>query len=104
MQLKSLALTALVIAVIWYWLKSRELKDLALIAARGYCRDLSLNLLDETVVLRSVRLQRNEYGGLSLRRRYGFDFTATGEERYQGEVILLGRRLESVKLPPHRMD
>ncbi len=104
MQLRSIALTAAVVAVVWYWLKSRELKELALRSAANYCDKLSLTLLDQTVVLRALGLRRNTHGRLCIFRRYEFDFSSTGEDRYQGSVTLLGRRVEAIRLQAHRID
>jgi len=104
MQLKSIALTAGIIAVVWYWLKSREIKDVALQAAAKYCKQLDLALLDQTVVLKSLRLSRNKAGNVCLRRRYQFDFTSTGQERYQGTLIINGLVVEQITLAPHRIE
>ena len=104
MQLKSIALTAGIIAVVWYWLKSREIKDVALRAAVKYCEQLELALLDQTVVLKSLRLSRNKTGNICFRRRYQFDFTSTGQERYQGTLIINGFVVEQITLAPHRIE
>jgi len=104
MSLRSILLTGLVIAGVWYWLRSRELKDVALRAASKYCASLDLELLDQTVVFRGLGLQREASGSLRIRRRYHFDFTSTGEDRYQGELVLLGRKVEKISLQPHRID
>ncbi len=104
MSLRSLLLTALVIAAGWYWLQSRELKELALRRAARYCDDLGVSLLDQTVVLKSLGFGRNARGTMCLRRRYEFDFTSTGEQRYQGEIRLLGKQVEAISLQPHRID
>lgn len=104
MQLRSIALTALVALLVWYWLKSREVKELALRSAARYCRDLDLSLLDQTVALKSVRLARDSRGKYAIARTYNFDFSSNGEDRYQGSIVMLGRRSESIKLAPHRID
>lgn len=41
---------------------------------------------------------RNDFGSLQLRRRYGFEFTSTGEQRYQGLIELSGQRLQRIEL------
>jgi hypothetical protein len=104
MTLRSIFLTALIIGICWYWLKSRELKDLALRAAAQRCASLGLELLDQSVVLRGLKPVRTRSGSLTLYRRYLFDFSSTGEQRYQGEVVLLGNRVDKITLAPHRVD
>ena len=104
MSLRSIFLTALVFLGVVYWLRARDLKQLAFIEASKYCKNLDLALLDESVALKSLRPARNSKGRLLLSRVYQFDFTANGEDRYQGEIILVGKQVLQVKLPPHRID
>lgn len=104
MQLRSIALTALIAGVVWYWLKSREIKEVALQRAARYCQELDLTLLDQTVALKSLRFKRDAGGQLRIARCYHFDFTSNGEDRYQGKVSMLGLRCEQIQLAPHRID
>ena len=39
---------------------------------------------------------------MRVRRRWQFEFSVTGGERYTGTVITLGMRILSFELPPHR--
>lgn len=103
MSLNSLFLTALIGFGVWYWIKSRDLKEFAYKRAQAACKKLDLQLLDQAVALKSVRPVRSAKGHLQLRRVYGFDFSSSGEDRYQGEVIILGNRLDEVKFAPHRI-
>jgi len=50
------------------------------------------------MVLRGVWPARDEGGSLKIRRRYGFEFTSTGQARYQGTIILLGHVLKNLEL------
>jgi hypothetical protein len=104
MSLRSIFLTALVFLGVTYWLRARDLKQLALIEATKYCKNLDLALLDESVALRGLKPARNSEGRLQLTRLYEFDFTSTGENRYQGEIILAGKKVLHIKLAPHRID
>ncbi len=104
MSLSSIGLIALLIGCAYYWLQSRELKDYAFKAAVKHCKALDLDVLDQAVALKGLSLQRNARGAMAIQRRYGFDFTSTGEDRYQGEVIMLGRFIDTVKLAPHRLN
>lgn len=104
MSLRSIFLTALVFLGVVYWLRARDLKQLALNEASKHCKDLDLTLLDESVVLRSIKPVRNTLGKLCLSRTYQFDFTSNGENRYQGEISLSGKQVLRIQLPPHRID
>jgi hypothetical protein len=104
MSLRSIFLTVLVFCAAWYWLRARELKDHILKYAARHCDDLSLKLLDESVVLKELKPHKSIKGGLCLKRRYMFEFTSTGEDRYQGEIIIIGRHIQEVKLETHRVQ
>ena len=104
MSLRSILLTALVIFGVMYWLRARDLKQLALNAACRHCESLNLLLLDESVVLKSLKWIRNDQGQAGLARCYQFEFTVNCRERYTGEIILHRRRVLQIKLPPHRID
>ena len=51
---------------------------------------MDLQLLDESVALRALWFKRSPDGQLRW-RSYNFDFTSTGDDRYQGRIILLGK-------------
>lgn len=84
-----------------YWWRSRHFRDYALKLAARRCEELELQLLDQSVVLRGMELKRDDEDRLVLRRRYQFEFTSTGQERYLGWVILRGWRLEEIDMEPH---
>jgi hypothetical protein len=70
-------------------LRSRErVRDVALAA----CRRAGVQLLDDTVELVRVRVQRDARGRLALQREYRFEFTIDGDRRRRGWVTLLGRQ------------
>jgi len=104
MSLRSIFLTVLVFCVAWYWLRARELKDHILKYAARHCDELSLKLLDESVVLKELKPHKSSRGGLCIKRRYVFDFTSTGEDRYQGEIVIIGRQIEHITLETHRVQ
>ena len=79
------------------------IKTLALQYLDQHFRQVDLQLLDQTIVLKGVWPRRGDSGSLQLRRRYRFEFTSTGEERYKGMIELSGRRLQRIELEPHLM-
>ncbi|MBA4719820.1 MAG: DUF3301 domain-containing protein [Alcanivorax sp.] len=98
-----LLLSALCIAAALFW-RAQKIRESALLATRRHCQREDVMLLDETVALRRVRVRRDPGRGLCLLRCYSFEFTVTGGERYQGETRMLGPRVLSITLPPHRFS
>lgn len=88
--------------VIWYWWRAKAIKDEVLVATKRYCKTMDVMLLDDAVYLRGVWFKRDSEGQLRVWRRFMFDFTSTGEERYSGRIIMLGRQIVHSELDPHR--
>jgi uncharacterized protein DUF3301 len=87
-----------------FWWQAHAVKELALRATKNYCASVGVQLLDDGLALRGFWIQRNAAGSLCLRRSFLFEFTTTGEQRYHGSTVMLGRRLEGVQLAPHRLN
>ena len=87
----------------WYWWRATAIKDGVLIAAKRYCKTMDVMLLDEAVYLRGLWVKRDNGGQLRVWRRFMFDFTSTGEERYSGRIIMLGRQIVHTELDTHRL-
>ena len=102
-QLGDVALWLALAAVASYWWQAHTVRELALTATRAHCQRFDVQLLDETVALRRVRLRRDSGGQLRFERTYQFEFASTGDERYRGWAVMLGRRVISVDLQPHRL-
>lgn len=87
-----------------FWWRSQAVKELALQATRNHCASMGVQLLDDSVVLRGFWFKRNSHGELCVRRSYLFEFTSTGDERYHGGTVMLGTRVETIQLAPHRLN
>ena len=74
----------------WYWFSGLRAREAAVLAARSACASEGLLLLDETVALGRLRLERDGNGQLRLRRAYHFEYSDTGNNRRTGSVVLLG--------------
>ena len=98
MSLSLMFWATVVAAVISFWWRSDKIKHDSLAHVLRYCKNQNLQLLDQTLVLRGVWPVRDQNGSLIFRRRYGFEFTSTGEVRYQGRVVLYGALLQSMDL------
>jgi len=88
-------------AVVSFWWQSDRVKGIAMAHITRHCKSQNLQLLDQATVLKGVWPARDELGSLSLRRRYVFEFTSTGEARYQGRIELCGNKLQKLELDPH---
>lgn len=93
----------LVTLVCMHWWQGQKVKEIALRHTRLYCKEQSLQLLDDSIGLRAFWFKRDEGGRLRSWRSYVFEFTATGDDRYRGRIILLGNKVTSIQLEPHRI-
>ncbi|TAK61677.1 DUF3301 domain-containing protein [Methylobacter sp.] len=103
-MLNDLILIALLLGAYLYWFNGQQVKEVALKAVRANCLNLEVQMLDEYVALNSIRLKRDQAGKIRLRRIFLFEFSSTGNERYNGVCIMLGRRVESIQMEPYRFD
>ncbi|HEX8778559.1 MAG TPA: DUF3301 domain-containing protein [Rhodanobacter sp.] len=86
------------IAVTGLWLKLSAARERATTEARQQCERYGLQLLDETVGLRALRLRRVA-GRRRLERCYGFEVSIDGADREQGSLWMLGGTLSELRLP-----
>jgi len=89
------AALALAAAAIAAHLAARERM---LARARAACGQMGVQLLDDTVVQRRVRPARTPAGRLCLRREFRFEFSTTGTDRRAGDAVLLGGRVQMLRL------
>lgn len=94
-------LALLCFAVFHFW-RTQGVKAIALRATREYCQAQDLHFLDESIALRGIWVKRDKHGQLRAWRKWVFEFTVTGGERYVGTMITLGQQVVAVNLPPHR--
>lgn len=87
------------------WWRTNKVKQIAYRVAKRHCLASSIQFLDDSVVLAGFRLKRSQQSGrICLMRTFRFEFATVGDERYKGEVVLLGFRLQSVTLEPHKIE
>ncbi|MDD5472242.1 MAG: DUF3301 domain-containing protein [Sideroxydans sp.] len=103
MDFASLILLLVMGALIWFWLHSIRILEIAHEAGRLICKQTGVQFLDDTVASTKVQLARDDNGRRILRRTYRFEFTETGNTRREGEVVMLGARIESVTMEPYRI-
>jgi len=88
---------AMIAAGAWFWNDSLRARERMTDACRRLCRELKVQFLDESVALVYLGIARKSEGGLELMRRYAFEFSGTGQDRWQGRVTLAGQRVLSVQ-------
>lgn len=96
--MENLLLLAILAAAAWFWLDSLKAREQAIAGAARACREIGLQLLDQTVALQSLGLTRHEQGYLVFKRIYSFEFSEQGVERRGGRAIMRGQSLEQVQL------
>ena len=96
MQIEELALLLLPALIAVFWWHDRGIKQKALRLVRQRCEKLEVQLLDDNVSLSGIRLRRYAMGSMCFQRHFVFEFTSTGERRHQGNLWMLGNRLERI--------
>ncbi len=88
----------------YFWSNSLKARELAFLVAKRHCQQMNVQLLDEYVALNGLWLKKDGAGKTRAWRSYLFEFSSTGNERYNGKVILLGRKTLSIQLDPHIIE
>jgi hypothetical protein len=88
----------------WFWWDSRGAAELAIKAAQRSCEQMDLVFLNETVGWKKLRLKRNKRGRMQIERTYFFEFASDMQQRYQGEVIMLGQAVTKINLDAYRVS
>ncbi len=86
-----------------YWWQSGLFKGRARQLAMEHCRQLDLQLLDQSMVITGFWPIRSSMGNLVFRRTYQFEFSSTGDLRYRGKLILEGMALKSIHLEAYKI-
>ena len=82
--------------------RQQQAKSMALKAVRKHCQQEDVQLLDDTLVMSGMAVRRGP-GGWRLHREFRFEFSSTGDERYEGKVTLAGRHIIGLRLQAHRI-
>lgn len=103
-SIQDIVVVCLVMAAVWLWLDSLRTREIALGICQSACQREGLQLLDQTVALRRIGLQKAD-NKWHFRRVYRFDFSDEGIGRYTGHLVMLGLRLEELSFGlPTRLD
>lgn len=103
-MLNDIVLICFICLAYWYWFNAQKAKEIALGTAKDHCLAMEVQMLDDYVALNGIRLTRDKLRKMQIQRSFLFEFSSTGYERYQGTVLMLGRRVESIYMEPYRIE
>jgi hypothetical protein len=86
-----------------YWSNAMKAREIAFVAVKVHCKKMDVQLLDEYVALIGIWPKRDDDGKIKAWRSYQFEFTSTGDERYNGKVVMMGDKVLSIQLEPYRI-
>lgn len=91
----------LILAAFYFWHNALRARERARALGHTLCSRAGLQLLDQTVALRRVRVQRIPGHSLRLLRCYGFDVSTDGNDRRHGSLDMIDGEITSYDLPVH---
>lgn len=100
-NLHDLMLLVILGSVVAVWLQLSRAREIAVLEARRLCERHGLQLLDETVGLRGLRVRPVD-GLRRVERCYGFDVSLDGDDRQHGRLWMVGTRVTELELPTTR--
>jgi len=103
-MLDHIILISLLLLGFLYWFKSQKIKEIALSATRAHCSKMQVQMLDDYIATSNLWLTRNKKGKIQVRRTFVFEFSSTGNERYNGRIAMLDCQVESIYMEPYRIE
>lgn len=83
----------------WYLM---DIREQALQAAQRHCDQVDVQFLDGSVARNGFGFPRNGAGTVVLLQRFTFEFATGGDQRYQGEIDMIGKKVVRLQLEAHR--
>ena len=99
--MSSIILLILFGSIIWFWFDTLKCREATKIVAKRVCKQLQLQLLDDTITITKLRAKRNTNGRLNWQRSYQFEFSDSGNNRQKGTIIMLGAVVEILEMPDY---
>ena len=90
-------------AAISIW-QHHRVRKLAYNTALKHTRSHEVLLLDESMVLRRIRFVKSHNSMFAMERQFEFEFSSLGDERYKGELVMVGLRQKRLWLQPFKSD
>lgn len=102
--LTEIAVLLVFAALFLFWWRTQELKVLAVKRARVLCEKSGVQFLDQSVAFSGVALAYDKHRLWQLQRRYDFEFSSVGDERYKGYITLQGRHVTKTYMEPYKLE
>lgn len=84
--------------LVWFWQNSLRLREIAIHKCNTACRTIGLQLLDETVALHKIAFAKDDRNQTRILRRYHFEFSINGHDRYEGSITFIGQGVDHIQL------
>ncbi|WP_458071615.1 DUF3301 domain-containing protein [Rhodanobacter sp. BL-MT-08] len=101
-DIEDMLLLLVLCAIVVVWLKLTSARERAMGEARRECERHGLQLLDESVGLRALRIRRID-GLRRIERGYSFDVSVDGDDREQGRLWMIGSSVSGLSLPTTKL-
>ena len=101
--LSDIVVFTLLLAIAIFWWNLQDIRRIAYPCAKQHCQKRGLQLLDSNVSWSLKGVKRNKNGMLAPVFVCTFEFSSTGNDRYQGAVYMLGKQVTKVDLSPYRI-
>lgn len=88
-----------VMTAIYVWQVALRARENARQLGHQLCAQSNVQLLDQTVALQRLSVERGSDGRLHWRRRYRFEVSTNGSDRHQGTLDVMKDRLLGHSLP-----
>ena len=79
--------------LVWFWQLNLRYRELAIRLVKGACAEMKLQLLDQTVAMARFSLRRDGNRRIVGVRKYSFEVSSNGADRFTGAIILQGASL-----------
>ena len=86
--------------LVYLWWLGKAVKERAIPQVKQHCKKFNVQLLDDTISQEKTRIVWHK-GQIKIKRQFSFEFTSTGEARYQGNISFMNQKLETINLDPH---
>lgn len=89
----------LILLAAYLWQAALRSREHARALGRALCQRANVQLLDDTVALQRLRIERGRDGWLRLLRRYRFELSTDGTDRHSGSLDILAGTMVSYSMP-----
>lgn len=77
--------------LVWLWYQAVGLRDAARRTCEASCRRVGVQLIDQTVSLKGLSLNKRAANGRWITWHYRFEFSETGWDRRPGQMTMRGK-------------